>query len=275
MTLIPLGTSRACLLTCHGKVVAVAPALTDVHTVIETVDSFDTDQLGTFSGEVERSGSMRDAALAKAKLACRLGGSRFGLGSEGSFGADPYLGVSGWGTEILLWWDAEEGYAVEGFAQGPETNWRTMEAHSIDAALTFAREVGFPGHGLIIGRPSEIWFSKDCPDEKALATRVAAALPGGPVRLQTDMRAHRNPTRMRMISRATVALAERLSRYCPACGAPGYGPCGVVPGAPCEACDTPTALAQAEIWRCPRCTDETRRPLHRRATPAQCDRCNP
>lgn len=268
-------TARVCLLTRHRKVAAIAPALRSAGFVVDVVSDFDTDRLGTFSGEIERQGTMREAALAKARIACELGSSRHGLGSEGSFGGDPFLGVSPWGRELVLWWDAELGYAVEGFVQGPETNWRSGEVTDIEGALRFAQEIGFPDHGVIVGRPGEAWFDKSCETPDALQARVAEALPGGPVLLQADMRAHRNPTRMRMIASAAAALAGRLARPCPACAAPGYGPVDGVPGALCEACGTPTRVARAERWACPRCAFEEQRPLQQQAPAAQCDRCNP
>ncbi|MBU3694475.1 MAG: hypothetical protein FGM40_06555 [Rhodocyclaceae bacterium] len=268
---------RVCLLTRHAKGPAVAPALAAVGFALETIDGFDTDTLGTFSGEVERQGSMRDAALAKARLACELGGCRYGLGSEGSFGGDPFLGMSGWGRELLVWWDAEAGYAVEGFAQGPETNWRALEVADVDAARRFADAVGFPGHGILVGRPGEAWFDKACDTLDTLVARVEQGLAAGagPVALQTDMRAHRNPTRMRMISRAASALSSRLSTPCPACAAPGFGPVAPVPGAPCEACGAPTHVPRAERRACPRCGHEQLHALAHRAPPERCDQCNP
>jgi len=270
---------RVCLLTRHRKASAIASALDRVGYAVQELVSFDTDTLGTFSGEVERQGTMRDAALAKARLACELGGCRYGLGSEGSFGGDPFLGMSAWGRELLVWWDAELGYAVEGFVQGPETNWQMREVTSVEDALRFACDASFPSHGLLVGRPGEAHFEKArdeaCSDEADFTARVKVALGSGPVWLQTDMRAHRNPTRMRMIGRAAAALAERLATPCPDCSAPGYGPLEAIPGAPCEACGTPTQVPKAECWACPRCGHDEQRPLARRASPDRCDRCNP
>lgn len=268
-------SGRVCFLTRHAKGPAVASALATAGYLVQPLETFDTDRLGTFTGEVERRGDMRDAALAKAQMACALGGSRFGLGSEGSFGGDPFLGISGWGRELLVWWDAEAGYAVEGFAQGPETNWRATEAADVEAACRFAEEAGFPAHGVIVGRPGEPWLDKSCRTLDALVARVTQGLTNGPVALQTDMRAHRNPTRMAMIARAAEALAARLSHACPACDARGFGPQEAVPGALCEVCGEPTTVATAEFWRCPRCDWDEQRPLAQRAKAERCDRCNP
>jgi len=267
------------LLTRHHKGIAIAPALLRAGLVVVEVDSFDTDTLGTFSGEVERQGTMRDAALTKARRACELGGTRYGLGSEGAFGADPFLGVAGWGRELLVWWDAELGYAVEGFAQGPETNWRSLEVGDVESALRFARAIGFPAHGILVGQPGEARFDKPrdeaCDSESALAQRVCEALTTGPVMLQTDMRAHRNPTRMAMIARTAGTLAERLMATCPSCAAPGWGPVEAIPGAPCEACGAPTLLPRARRWSCPLCGQTDEHPLSQQAPAERCDHCNP
>jgi hypothetical protein len=40
--------------------------------------------------------------------------------------------------------------------------------------------------------------------------------------VETDMRAHRNPTRMRAIKRATLDLVRRFRSPCPVCAAPGF-----------------------------------------------------
>ena len=57
------------LLTCHGKAAAIAPPLATVGGQLRSETSYDTDQLGTFSGEIARSGSQRDAARQKASPA--------------------------------------------------------------------------------------------------------------------------------------------------------------------------------------------------------------
>ena len=80
------------LLTKHHKQFAVSPALAKAGYEVRTISSFDTDLMGSFTREIPRISSQLDTALAKAKLATKLGRCRFGLGSEGSFGADPYLG---------------------------------------------------------------------------------------------------------------------------------------------------------------------------------------
>ena len=98
---------RLTFLTCHHKAPLVEAALAGCDFSVETLDSLDTDRFGTFSREVERRSSAHETALAKARLAANHAGSRYGLGSEGSFGRDPYLGMLAWNSELLCWWDHE------------------------------------------------------------------------------------------------------------------------------------------------------------------------
>ena len=77
---------------------------------------------------------------------------------------------------------------------------------------------------MILGRPGEPWFRKGLQHgetfegllREVLATQAS-------VWIETDMRAHLNPRRQAVIRRAAQRLADRLSQYCPACQAPGYG----------------------------------------------------
>ena len=88
--------------------------------------------------------------------------------------------------------------------------------------------MGFPSHG-VIARPSERadgLFFKDLTDPVVLQEALAACRrldSQGQFWLEIDMRAHRNPTRMRSIRRLGVALVRRLCAPCPGCGSPGWG----------------------------------------------------
>lgn len=263
------------LLTKHHKAGTVSNALCRAGFQVRTVDSFDTDQLGTFTREYDRRGSQLDAAFAKAKLATELSQCRFGLGSEGAFGPDPYLGMSGWGTEVLAWWDAAEEHGIRAIVQGPETNYAQATVATLDAGLEFASRVGFPGHGVILGRPGEPWFDKELADLDAFSHGLAQALKHGPVWLETDMRAHRNPTRMSMIARCADALSERLLDPCPQCRRLGFGPIGVIAGALCQCCNKPTSAPRALRMSCGACLYEAEKSLQAVVSASRCDSCNP
>lgn len=266
---------RTALLTQHGKLPFIAPALAAVGYGVILAEGLDTDTLGTFTGETPRAGTQLDAALAKAQAAARLAGCRYGLGSEGAFGPDPYAGVTPWATEVLVWWDAETGHSVHAAVQGPETNYAQTSATDLTQALAFADRVGFPSHGVIVGHPGDAVFAKDLTTRDDLQQVTGRALVGGPVWLETDMRGHRNPTRLAMIGRTATALAGRLNCACPACQRPGYGPVALVPGAVCSHCQHPTRSARARRWACAACAHHHEEPLRAQVSPQHCDRCNP
>jgi hypothetical protein len=253
----------------------MTPIARELGCELVVVDDFDTDSLGTFTGEVGRVGTQLQAAQRKAELAAQRAGCRYGLGSEGSFGPDPYLGLSAWGTEVVAWHDAQDARCVHAVAQGPDVVYAQSEVRSLDEALDFARRHQFPAHGLVIGRPGEEGFSKDVADLAAFERRVRADLARGSVWLETDMRAHRNPTRMAMIARAAVALAARLACRCPACDRRGFGVVRLVPGACCQACLRPTEQARAQLLQCDACGFEQTKVLRSVVAPTHCAHCNP
>lgn len=263
------------LLTQHGKAQALTGLAERLGLPLLHTDAYDTDQLGTFTGDVPRRGPPIEAALAKARLATELTGARYGLGSEGSFGPDPGVGCTAWGLEIVVWFDRATGRHVHAAAQGPQTNYRQQEALRLDEVLSFAEAVGFPSHGVIVGRPGQAWFDKFVADLDTLRQRAAQGLAHGAVWLETDMRAHRNPTRMAMIRAAADALAERLSRRCPRCAAPGFGPSRLLPGARCETCGHLTSAARARLLCCDACAHQEEEPLRASVPALRCDRCNP
>jgi hypothetical protein len=96
--------------------------------------------------------------------------------------------------------------------------------------------------------------------------------------LYADMRAHRNPARMRVLRALSWKLAKRLERLCPKCDAPGFGSIGNRRGLPCEACARPTHWVHFEIDGCSACGHAETRPRkdgRKTATRLSCASCNP
>lgn len=262
-------------LTQHGKLAAVHSPLRESGFDTVVVDGFDTDALGTFTGETARTGSQLDAATAKAKLACELGSVRYGLGSEGSFGPDPYVGLSAWARELLVWWDAQEQRAVFALAQGAQTNYAQCWASTWEQARQFALGAGFPAHGIIVGKPGAEVFCKACDSWLLLEQQVRQALLGGAVWLETDMRAHRNPTRMAMIAQCAQQLSTLLQSACPACARAGFGEETPIAGAVCESCGLATSALRAKHVRCGGCGHVQMVELQASVPASRCERCNP
>jgi len=62
----PYKNQRAVLTTKHDKLALIAPAMLETIGLEVSEVKLDTDQLGTFSGEIPRIGSPLDSAIANA-----------------------------------------------------------------------------------------------------------------------------------------------------------------------------------------------------------------
>ena len=94
--------------------------------------------------------------------------------------------------------------------------------------------------------------------------------------LISDMRAHRNLTRMKVLRALAWKLAKRLERLCPSCSAPGFGHTDSRRGLPCEGCGTATHWIDFEIDGCSACGHAEARPRKdgRRTAPRlSCQAC--
>ena len=82
------------LSTLHQKARWIKPHLVSLGYELEESTLFDTDSLGTFSNEVERTLSPKESALAKAKKAGELRASDWGLGQRREFWRWPSAGIN-------------------------------------------------------------------------------------------------------------------------------------------------------------------------------------
>ena len=127
-------------------------------------------------------------------------------------------------------------------------------------------------------RPApEIALTKDVVSKASLIHGIDLIVgQAGAALIETDMRADRNPTRMRAIKRATLDLVRRSRSLCPACGQPGFAVTERLAGLPCSDCGEPTSQTRAEVLTCSGCHHRRERPVARRAAdPGQCGDCNP
>ncbi|MEY2803770.1 MAG: hypothetical protein RL657_1106 [Pseudomonadota bacterium] len=269
-------------LTQHGKESLIGPLLQDqLGCRVVRADGYDTDRLGTFSGEVPRLQSQLQTVRRKARIGMDLLGSPLGLASEGAFVPDPFGGLMPWNVEMLVWIDDERNLEVTGVAQGPARSLQRNVRN--ESELTqFAREAGFPQHHLLM-RPEGVAHPrvrKGLADHDMLLSAYAACRqesPKGQVWVENDLRAFCNPTRQAMIVRAAHDLVNKLRSHCPSCDWPGYAVTERQPGLPCRACGLPTALSKALIWRCAGCGHTEVKPAGSasHADPSRCDHCNP
>lgn len=272
--------ARFALLTQHGKEQVFRPAFEAAFGArVELVTGLDTDTLGTFTRDVPRAGTQLEAARQKARLGMERARLPLGLASEGSFGPGP-LGLGSWNVELVVLIDAVRGVEVVGRAEAPG---RCVQGtvSSREALEALAQLADFPRHGLVL-RPDDAHdprvqkgiSSWDALDDAWLLARASSRT--GSVFVESDLRAHLNPTRMALIDLAVRDLVARLSSACPRCNAPGFGVAARVPGLKCSACGAETRRPRAARWDCVRCEHREERPLpDLTADPASCDACNP
>ncbi len=275
---------RLALATRHGKERATArPFRAALGLELVLAAGFDTDALGTFSGERPRPADAATTCRLKAEAAIAHTGLELGLASEGSFGPMPGLPFLAGGAEWMTFIDQGRGLVIQEQLLARRTNFDQRSVRPGDDLEPWLQRVGFPRHGLIV-RPQQALDPlclKDLSTREQLVAaidRCSRASSAGLAVVETDMRAHRNPTRMATIRRLAFQLARRLATPCPACAAPGWGLIDTVPGLPCGWCGRPSALVARERFGCGSCghiEEQPRRDGLLAADPAHCDACNP
>lgn len=274
-------SQKVAFLTQHGKEQFVAPLLEPfLDCQIVQVAGYDTDQLGTFSGEIKRIENQIETARNKARIGMRLANVPFGMASEGAFVADPFSGLMPWNIEVVLWVDDEDQFEVIGIAQGPARSLH-RSLRKIADLENFAQEAGFPAHHLILRPQSD----QDTRMVKGIANwdqlRKAfidchALSDNGLVHAENDHRAFCSPTRQEMIVRATHDLMKKFESTCPACALPGFAATGQKSGLMCRACGNTTKAPMSYIMHCNACHhSEEKKSTQQWADPSQCDFCNP
>jgi peptide subunit release factor 1 (eRF1) len=96
--------------------------------------------------------------------------------------------------------------------------------------------------------------------------------------IETDMRAHLNPSRMAVIREAAEDLVQKIQQTCPECNWPGFQVTRRLPGLPCAGCGSPTTLIYSWVYTCQKCDYQQTVPFPEgltKADPGQCAYCNP
>lgn len=270
------------LATKHGKEQVIIPLLQEALGIKDyLIPAVDTDQLGTFSGEVERKGTPLEVLRQKCKLAYDLTGCPLVIASEGSFGPHPSLYFIPADDEWLLLKDYLNNIEISARELSTETNFTAGTFQTFDQVLEFATQAKFPLHALII-RAGEKDFSAikkgiQSADELKQAVEHCISL-HGQVHVETDMRAHLNPTRMQVIRKASEKLVKKARTRCPSCQFPGFDTVAIGEGLPCGSCGTPTHSILYKVEGCTHCGHFNYHyyPSGKKTEDPQfCPRCNP
>lgn len=268
--------------TKHSKEIVLNPLLADLDLGCVPLD-VDTDRFGTFSGEIERTGTVRDTLRLKIQAAVKIRPeARLFLASEGSFGPHPVIGFIPSDHEALLFFDRKLNIEIYVEEISTITNYAEIEFGPSDDLDGFLNQIGFPDHGLIV-KPKEK-SSKVYKNFKAIHEVQKAILNSflessePKIILRTDMRAHLNPTRMEVIKAVGEKLIQSLKSNCPSCTKPGFSISKGIAGLQCEECGIPTPITKNVIWSCVNCdyTETKERPDGLSSVSAShCVFCNP
>jgi hypothetical protein len=268
----------AALTTKHGKGEVLKNSFMRMGVELRTIE-VDTDQLGTFSGEIPRISDQRSTAITKARLGMKECGLALGLGSEGSIGSDHQIPFLNSDIETLVWIDDELGIEVV-------QNFRSLEIVAFREELNqpnvpeeIIARADFPNHALIVHAPGGPIY-KGITRHSDLQTAVESALRGsvnGTVILESDLRAHMSPSRRANIERCGELLVARLMNQCPECTSPGFGEVELLFGLPCESCgELVDQVKRGSIFGCARCDYREEKLLELGLAAARnCSGCNP
>lgn len=265
----------------HGKDVVMQPLIRQhLNANAVTVENMNTDEFGTFSGEVERVHDPLTTLRMKITKGLQLSGQTLGIGSEGSFGPHPDMPLIPAHQEIVMMLDLENGWEVTEVYTTAETNYAQASLKEMKDVVAFAKDIRFPSHGLIL---KQVIDGQCRQMEKGIVTWEMLYLTllnfrhkDATLLAETDMRAHLNPTRLSGIEKATENLMKKIKNLCPHCGWPGFAEAEVKAGVPCHQCGESTRLIRSRIYRCQKChhSEEVLSSIEK-VDPQYCDHCNP
>jgi hypothetical protein len=279
---------RLLVATKHKKEEVIAPLFFDELGLSSfVIDDFDTDNFGTFTGEIEREGGPLETLRKKAQTAMAMVDVDLVVASEGSFGPHPSLYFVPAADEMLIFIDRKNDLEILAREVSTETNFASAEVSTEESLLKFAEQSLFPSHALILSSPIEnvtnptekpFFFKGVTMQEELVDIYRDLRKKTKTVLVQTDMRAMYNPTRMKTIAKACHKLIRNIVSQCPSCVTPGYNVTDVFDGLPCSLCGRPTKSTLAHQYVCRRCGYKELRyypNLKLEEDPTFCDYCNP
>lgn len=272
----------AILTSKHEKVALIRPQFLEAINLEVRELPLDTDLLGTFSGEIERTASPLETAIKKARLGMQASGIPLGLASEGSIGADPAMPLLTSDFELVVLVDDERDLIISETFRSFDIFAGRREFRSGDDISEFLSLVDFPNHHLIVlteGAKGLTYIKgiSNLTKLKDSIEELLAVSPTGSVVIESDFRANHSPSRQENIRQAATKLAARIANLCPECVAPGWGVVDYVRGVECHGCgDINPDIAHRETLGCLKCS--ARGPgkvINEFIGPARCFSCNP
>jgi hypothetical protein len=247
---------------------------------IHVPEDYDTDQFGTFTAEIHRKDTPYATVIKKAKEAALKYEFDYAIANEGSFGPHPTIGFAPGDIEMMSFLDLKNEITIVESEVTTETNYSHLEITKDKEYEGYIQRVKFPSHGLIIkSLDNDEIIEKGITNLDKLRGIINVSFKKyKTLRLETDMRAMMNPTRMSVIQKLAFKLIDRLQKQCKKCKAPGFGELSVKGNLLCEYCNTKTELYQYRVLSCVKCDYQEEWPRTdglRKANQSQCPFCNP
>lgn len=264
----------------HHKEQVIEPILRQHIDCKLCVEDIDTDQFGTFTGEIPRPLSPYETCILKAKYAANKKNYTLSIASEGSFGphrTNPFLPQA---HEIMVFVDLNNDWVIAEQLLTIKTNYKMLTIHRDTVLDGFLESVHFPSHALTLqsGDRQHV-IEKGIQDPRHLQAALATGFNTyDELLIATDMRAMMNPTRMQTLAELTEKLVIRIKTPCPGCSIPGFGFKSVTGNLPCSQCGDETRQYRFETWGCIQCDYQEHHPRKDQlitADPTHCDYCNP
>jgi hypothetical protein len=273
--------NRVAVATKHGKLAQIEAAFSGMTEWEFVLAPVDTDEYGTFSGEIERRLSPRETAIAKAQAGARLLGFDYGIASEGTIGADPRIPFINSDHELLAFvCISTDSVIVESYLS------TAIVAHSeeITSDTDFQKlftKLDLPRHAVNIiaegddGRTVDKGIH-DSHHARELIRNLLAER-STRITMESDFRAMSSPSRQANIAKCAEILARRLGTNCPACSSFGWGKVGYEYGLPCSACGLwNDRVANGETLGCLTCDHRELKSFGPKSIePDRCEFCNP
>ena len=267
--------------TLHQKGALIAPSfLTHLGMTVVEID-VDTDQFGSFAGEVKREGTQLDTARSKAHLGAQVSGLDFAIASEGSIGADPEIGLLTSDIETIIFIDTVNNLEIiENYRSFDITAQKIEFTEDIDLDQ-FLIKADFPRHKLIVRSDFGLShvIAKGISNKSELMSAIAQARGQAidPIVIESDLRAHCSPTRAKNIEITAERLAKKIASLCPNCATPGWGAIQPLFGLLCRECGEESEnAARAYIYGCLKCTHTAEgEVIAESIDPSRCNWCNP
>lgn len=244
---------------------------------------FNTDIFWTFTRDIKRTWSMIDAARLKINKALDLSWFDLGISSEWSFWLHNSMPFTNSNFELTLLIDRKNNFEIIWYNLSSDTNLNWKYVSSIKEAFDTAKKWWFPEHWIIVrlNEKSRLFINKGINNKSDLEKWISKILSLPFVKkvyIETDMRAFKNPTRMKNIKLSIIDLLKNINSFCPTCSTPWFCINDIEIWLPCWDCLSPTNMPTYEIYTCNKCGFIKKNKIKKYgkyADPWNCINCNP